>query len=94
MEEMRLSRLDEGEAALRLAKAQAQEILRTNADPFKRLGDFEQLWIQSHYCRELQDYGNLEDEVYVAGAMGQTEQEVRARLLDRLKKLAAAEERG
>jgi hypothetical protein len=29
------SRLDEGEAALRLAKARAKEILATKADPFK-----------------------------------------------------------
>ena len=94
MEEMRLSKLDEGQAAVRLAKLRAQEILRTDADPLKHLRDFEHLWIQSHYCRELNDYGNLEDEVYVAGATGQTEQEVRAFVLDRLKKLAAVEERG
>jgi hypothetical protein len=92
MGEMHLLILDEGKAALRLARVRAQEILKTNADPFKHVGDFYHLWIQSHYCRELQDYGNLDDEVYVAGATGQTEQDVREWLLDRLKKLAATEE--
>ena len=74
MKEMRLSRLGEGEAALRLAKLRAQEILATNSDPFKHLRDFDHLWLESHYCRELRDYGNLDDEVYVAEVMGQPEE--------------------
>jgi hypothetical protein len=92
MKEMRLSRLGEGEAALRLAKLRAQEILATNSDPFKHLRDFEHLWLESHYCRELRDYGNLDDEVYVAEVMGQPEEEIRAWLLERLNRLANAEE--
>jgi len=92
MKEMRLSRLSEGEAALRLAKLRAQEILATNSDPFKHLRDFEHLWLESHYCRELRDYGNLDDEVYVAKVMGQPEEEIRAWLLERLNRLANAEE--
>jgi len=92
MKEMRLSRLGEGEAALRLAKLRAQEILATNSDPFKHLRDFEHLWLESHYCRELRDYGNLEDEVYVAKLMGQPEEDIRAWLLETLNRLANAEE--
>jgi hypothetical protein len=92
MKEMRLSRLGEGEAALRLAKLRAQEILATNSDPFKHLRDFEHLWLESHYCRELRDYGNLDDKVYVAEVMGQPQEEIRAWLLERLNRLANAEE--
>lgn len=92
MEEMRLFGLGEGEAGLRLAKLRAQEIIATNSDPFKHLWYFAHLWIHSHYCRELRDYGNLDDEVYVAKAMGKPEEEIRAWLLERLTSLATAEE--
>ena len=88
VKEMHLAKIGEVEAALRLAKLRAQEILRSNSDPFKHLRDFEHLWIQAHYCRELQEYGNLDDEVYVARSMSQPEPEIRAWLMERLKKLA------
>jgi hypothetical protein len=78
MEEMRLAKLDKPEAALQSAKLRAQEILATNLDLFKHLRDFEHLGIEADYCRELQDYGNLDDVVYVARSMGQLEQEIRA----------------
>jgi hypothetical protein len=92
MKEMRLSRLGEGEGALRLARSRPQEILPTNSDPFKHLRDFEHLWIESHYCRELRDYGNLDDEVYVARVMGQPEEEIRAWILERLNRLGTTAE--
>jgi hypothetical protein len=88
IEEMHLRKISQGEAALRLAKIRAEEILRSNADPFKHLRDFEQLWIQTDYCRELQDCGNLDDEVNVARHMGQSELEIRGWLMVRLKRLA------
>jgi hypothetical protein len=56
------------------------------------LRDFEHLWLESHYCRELRDYGNFDDEVHVAKLMGQPEEEIRAWLLERLNRLANAEE--
>jgi hypothetical protein len=90
MEEMRLARLDKTVAALRLAKLRAQEILARNLDPFKCLRDFEQVWIESDYCGELQDYGTLDDEVHVARSMGQPEYEIRTWLIERLKKLTDA----
>jgi len=90
MEEMRLARLDKTAAALQLAKLRAQEILARNLDPFKHLRDFEQMWIESDYCRELQDFGNLDDEVHVARSMGQPEHEIRIWLMERLKKLTDA----
>ena len=88
MEEMHLAKISQGEAALRLAKIRAQELLRSDADPFKHLRYFEQLWIQTDYCRELQDCGNLVDDVYVARHMGRPETEIREWLMERLKKLA------
>jgi|SRR5882724_6568263 len=88
MEEMQLAMLGETEAAARLAKVMAQDILKSKADAFKHLRDFEQLWIQTDYCRELQDYGTLDDEVHVARCMGRPEPEIRAWLMERLKKLA------
>ena len=88
MEEMRLAKIPVGEAAIRLAKIRAQEILSSNSDPFKHLRDFEHLLIQTDYCRELRDYGNLDDEVHVARCMGRPESEIRGWLLARLEKLA------
>ena len=52
------------------------------------LRDFEHVYIEADYCRELRDYGNLDDEVYVARQMGQSEQEIRVWVMERLKKLA------
>jgi anaerobic glycerol-3-phosphate dehydrogenase len=87
MEEMRLARLDKTAAAVQLTKLRAQEILARNLDPLKYLRDFEQVWIASDYCRELRDYGNLDDDVHVARCMGQTEQEIRTWLTERLKQI-------
>jgi len=88
MEEMHLVKLDKALAALQLAKLRAQEILRTGSDPLRHLRDFEHLYIEADYCRALRDYGNLDDEVYVAELMGQSEQEIRSWVMERLKKLA------
>lgn len=68
-------------AALQLAKVRAREILTTNSDPFKHLRDFYHLWIGADYCRGLQDYGSLDDDLYVARCMEQDEQEIRVRLM-------------
>ena len=90
MEEMHLAKISQGEAALRLAKIRASEILQSGADPLSHLRDFEQLWIQTDYCRELQDCGNLDDEVNVARCTGTPEAEIREWLLERLRKLVEA----
>ena len=55
MEEMHLSKMEKADAALRLAKLRAQEILATKSDPLKHAGDFEHLWIAADYCRALQE---------------------------------------
>lgn len=88
MEELGLANLSKETAAVQLAKVQAQKILRSKADPLQHLRDFEYLWTQADYCRELRDYGNLDDEVYVSRQMGQPEQEIRMWVLKRIQKLA------
>jgi hypothetical protein len=90
MEEMHLVKVSEAEAALYLAKIRAQEVLRSDSDPLKHLRDFEHLWIRADYCHELAEYGNLDDEVYVARYMNQPEPEIREWVTEKLKKLADA----
>jgi hypothetical protein len=88
LEEWHLKQIPKAEAALRLAKRRAREILQSNEDPLKHTSDFSQLWSESDYCAELGEYGPLDEEVYVARYCGRTEHEIRARLLEKLKALA------
>lgn len=90
MQEMGLANMQKGDAALVLAKKRAQEIVANNFDPFKHLRDFEHPYIETDYCGQLRDYGNLDDEVHVARCMGQQEHEIRIWLMERLKKLSDA----
>lgn len=83
MQEMGLTKLDRGEAALRLAKSRAKEILENGEDPLKHTRDFERLWIDAGYPRELQAVGNLDDEVYIASG-GQPDEKIRKWVIDRL----------
>jgi hypothetical protein len=85
MEEMSLSHLPTREAALRLAKLWAADILRENSDPSRRTREFERLWIRADYSKELQEVGTLDDEVYLAREMGQSEELIREWLQQRLK---------
>jgi len=89
MEELHLVRISKEQAALQLAKMRAREILRTESDPLRHLRDFAYLWVQADYCKELSDYGNLDDEVHVARSTGQPEQEIRAWVMKRMQELAA-----
>lgn len=88
MDELGLANLTKERAAVQLAKIKAQELLRSEADPLQHLRDFEHFWVEADYCRALTDYGNLDDEVYVARQTGQPEQEIRAWVLKRIQKLA------
>jgi hypothetical protein len=90
MEELKLAKLNKGQAAFALAKIRAQEIVRSGSDPFQHLRDFEHLWIQADYCHELRDYGNLDDEVNVARCMGQSEAEIRAWVTKRIQELSSS----
>jgi hypothetical protein len=90
LQEWGLEQLPPGQAALRLAKRRAREILQSNEDPLKHSGDFFLIWKEADYCREIADYGELADDVYISLEAGEPENEVRARLLEKLKSLAAA----
>jgi hypothetical protein len=89
LEEWHLKQIPKEQAALRLAKRRAREILQSNEDPLKHTSDFSQLWFESDYCAELSDYGELDEWVYVAHYSGQTDNQIRPWLLEKLKALAA-----
>jgi hypothetical protein len=88
MQEWQITQIPKGQAALRLAKRRAREILQSNDDPLKHANDFYQMWVESDYCRELAEYGELDEDVYVAQHSGQTEDEIRPWLLEKLETLA------
>ncbi len=68
LDEWNLQQIPKQQAALRLAKRRAREILQSNSDPLKHANDFNHLWVEAGYCAELADYGELSDEVYIARA--------------------------
>jgi hypothetical protein len=66
MEEWEISNIPVGEAALRIARSIAQDILRGGEDPLRHIRDFEQLWILADHSEELRSLGTLDDEVSIA----------------------------
>ena len=66
MEEWEISHIPVGEAALRIARSIAQDILRSDEDPLRRIRDFEELWIIAGHSDELRSLGTLDDEVSIA----------------------------
>jgi hypothetical protein len=89
MREWGMAHLSSKEAAVRLAKLRAREILRSGDDPLKHANDFLGLWVEANYCRELSEYGELDEEVYLARVSGETDDQIRAWLVEKLKTLAA-----
>lgn len=89
MKEMKLQHIEALDAARRLTRSIATEILRTSTDPIRQVGQFEQLWIRAGYPSELAPYGNLEDEVSVARQMGSSNDKIRTWVIARLKEAAA-----
>jgi hypothetical protein len=88
MEELGIAELTAGEAAHRLAKLRAQQILSSTDDALRHTGDFFHIWVEAGYCRELAGVGSLDDEVYVARSCGQSTAEIRAWMLERLRAMA------
>jgi hypothetical protein len=87
MQEWQITELPLPHAAVRLAKHRAREILQSGDDPLKHARDFERIWHEADYCRELSDYGNLDDEVHVARYSGQTDDQTRLWLRQELQTL-------
>jgi hypothetical protein len=88
MKAMHLLNLDKTTAALRLAGMRAKEMLASNVDPLRHLRDFELLWIEAGYCRELSEVGSLADQVYVAPSCGEPEPKIHEWLMERLRSFA------
>jgi hypothetical protein len=89
LDEWHLKQIPKAEAALRLAKRRAREILQSNSDTLEH-ADFYHLWVESDDCAELAEYGELSEEVYLARDSGQTDNQIRAWLLEKLKSLAVS----
>ena len=89
MREMGLVKLDRGQAALRLAKRRAEELLERDEDPLKHTRDFENLWIEAGYPKELRTVGTLDDDVYIARDGGQSDNEIRGWILAHLKEFVS-----
>ena len=85
MREMGLFTISAGQAARRLAKRRASEILGKGKDPLASAREFGNLWIRAGYPREIQSIGNLEDDMDIAEITGQSEDEIRKWVVERLK---------
>jgi hypothetical protein len=88
MQEWQIDTISSVSAALRLAKHRARDILASGDDPLKHIRDFEQMWRESDYSLEITQLGTLDEDVYVARTCGQTEDEIRAWVVEQLKALA------
>jgi hypothetical protein len=91
MQEMGLIKLTPGEAALRIAKNQAKEILKHGEDPLKHTRAFKWLWIHAGYPSELASVGNLYDDVYIANGT-QSDDQIRGWIIERLEQLVRSGE--
>lgn len=93
MAETGLNTIAPPEAALRMARELAHHVLSAKLDPLKYTKDFEWLWIQTGYPRELQDAGMLDDQKYVdIECMGEAEADFREYARSVLLALLAAPE--
>jgi hypothetical protein len=92
MQELGLSQIPTGEAASRIAKRIAQEILQGGDDPLKHIQDFESLWIRADYAHELASLGTLYDDVWIAQSSDQSEERIREWVRGRLKDFVRSHE--
>jgi hypothetical protein len=91
MEEMRIVKISRDEAALRIAKRLAQEIMDGGKDPLKHTRELEWLWIKAGYPRAIQSVGNLDDDIYLAQS-SQSDDQIREWVTLRLKELVTKQE--
>jgi hypothetical protein len=92
VQEMGMISLTRNEAALRIARSMAKEILKGGADPVRYKHEFEHLWIKSGYACELRSVGTLDDEIYLAHTVqGMSEEEIRDWVTVRLKTFVQGE---
>lgn len=77
MQELGLGQISVGEAALRIARVMAREILASGDDPLDQLRDFESLWVRSKYAPEITSLGTLYDDVWIAQSTGRSDKQIR-----------------
>ena len=82
--ELGLGQLTKSEAAVRIAKHLAQEVLTSGRDPLSCVKDLGSLWIRAGYPRELSSVGNLDDELFIRNG---SKDDDRAFVTSRLKAL-------
>jgi hypothetical protein len=87
MEELGLSHISRDEAALRMARRIAKEILESGDDPLQHFRDFESLWIRAGYPHEIGGVGTLYNDVWIAQSTAQSETEIRESAMSTIRKL-------
>jgi len=83
--EMGISSIALDEAAKRIVKQRISEILTNGEDPLPHIKFFEHLWTKAEYPHELRDIGTLYDDVYIAQIAGESEDEIKKWVLEKLK---------
>jgi hypothetical protein len=76
-QELGLTEITVGQAALRVAKQIAREILDKGDDPLRHVPTFESLWVRSGYAKDIQALGTMHDDVWVAQSMGRSDEQIR-----------------
>jgi|GEM_PF-6422752 len=89
MQELKLTQVTTGEAALRIAQSLAEKILQSGNDPLKHLREFESLWVRSHYDGAIMELGTLNDDVWIAKSTGQSEPKIREWVIARLREFVS-----
>ena len=77
MQELGLTQIPIGEAAVRVAKQIARETLNSGTDPLRHIRDFESLWVRSDYADQISSLGTLYDDVWIAQSTGRSDEEAR-----------------
>jgi hypothetical protein len=85
--EMGLKQLSSGEAALRIARRRAKEILDSGESPYLHVIYFQELWINADYPGEISSVGNLNDDIFLAEARGESEPQIEKWMKERLQNL-------
>jgi hypothetical protein len=83
-----IAQITTGEAALRVARRLAEEILESGDDPLKHLRDFQSLWTRAKYAKEIRTLGTLYDDVWIAESAGQSEAKIRKWVTGTLREFA------
>lgn len=90
-QELGLSYVSRNEAAKRIARRIARDILKSGDDPLLHLRDFRSLWIRADYDHAISGLGTLYEDVWIARSGGQSDGEIRASVTSFLKTFVESE---